>query len=167
MYAGQSDSRSLKAVQVLKTPQCNEPYAENDVIPILPTVPTDVARLNLRIKTLKERGLTHALKKAPAGKKRKKNVEKDANAHSVESKTNTSEEDKKKEKKADGVDNGIKNASTAYLTKRVLEEQQERNKKRKLEQNDTVKSLFSKSGVKPAMGNSADYMTRGFSIGKK
>ena len=154
--------------------QCNESYAENDVIPILPTAPTDIARLTLRMKTLKEKGLTHALKKAPGSKKRKKNADAVTNGDTAETtKTSTSEEDKKKEKekKKPNVQaengNGIKNASTAYLTKRVLEEQQERNKRRKMEQNDNVKSLFSKGSGKAAVGNSADYMTRGFSIGKK
>jgi len=122
------------------------------------------------MKTLKEKGLTHSLKKAPGSKKRKKNAEKEANGDTADGKASTSEEDKKKDKKAVANadnDNGIKNASTAYLTKRVLEEQQERNKRRKMEQNDNVKSLFSKGGGKPAVGNSADYMTRGFSIGRK
>ena len=63
--------------------------------------------------------------------------------------------------------NGIKNASTATLTKKVMEEQEERNKRRKLEQNDNVKSLFSSRDARPNAKNSADYMTRGFSIGKR
>ncbi|KAL5388381.1 hypothetical protein DPSP01_002956 [Paraphaeosphaeria sporulosa] len=147
--------------------QCNEAYAENDVIPILPTVPADIARLTLRARTLKEKGLTHALKKAPGSKKRKKT----ADASSADAKASTSEEDKKSaakpEKKERQADNGIKNASTAYLTKRVLEEQEERNKRRKLGQNDNVKSLFSKGNQKADLANSKDYMTRGFSIGGK
>lgn len=119
------------------------------------------------MKTLKEKGLTHSLKKAPGGKKRKKNADKEASGDAAEGRTGASDQEKKKEKKAT-TDSGIKNASTAYLAKRVLEEQDERNKRRKMEQNDNVKSLFSKNGaVKPAAGNSADYMTRGFSIGKK
>ncbi|OAL49417.1 DUF602-domain-containing protein [Pyrenochaeta sp. DS3sAY3a] len=157
---------------------CSEPYAENDVIPILPTAPTDIARLNLRLKTLKEKGLTHALKKAPGSKKRKKNIDKDANSEAAENGAKTSDEDKKssdpektkldKQSKAtNGASNGIKNASTASLTRKVMEEQEERNKRRKLAQNDNVNSLFSKGQSKPGLGNSADYMTRGFSIGKK
>lgn len=62
---------------------------------------------------------------------------------------------------------GIKNASTASLTRKVLAEQEHLNKRRKLAQNDNVNSLFNKSNSKPSMANSADYMTRGFSIGKK
>ena len=65
------------------------------------------------------------------------------------------------------TNNGIKNASTASLTKKVLDEQEERNKRRKLEQNDNVKSLFSSRDARPNAKNSADYMTRGFSIGKR
>lgn len=134
-----------------------------------------MARLNLRVKTLREKGLTHALKKAPGSKKRKKTA--DAEAATGEAKASTSEEDKKasaaaaaakpSEKKEKRAENGIKNASTAYLTKKVLAEQEQLNKKRKLEQNDNLKSLFSKGNQKPDLANSKDYMTRGFSIGGK
>lgn len=137
------------------------------------------------MKTLKEKGLTHALKKAPGSKKRKKG-DKEANGHAngnttsaddgAKSKDPSSEEDKKKDAKKEKekpkngsnvTSNGIKNASTASLTRKVLEEQDERNKRRKLDQNENVKSLFSKGSAKPSVANSADYMTRGFSIGKK
>jgi hypothetical protein len=142
------------------------------VIPILATVPADIARLNLRAKTLKEKGLTHALKKAPGSKKRKKHADAATDdAASAEAKASTSEEDKKAAAKLERserqADNGIKNASTAYLTKKVLKEQEERNKRRKLGQNDNVKSLFSKGNKMPDLANSKDYMTRGFSIGGK
>ncbi|KAF2712439.1 DUF602-domain-containing protein [Pleomassaria siparia CBS 279.74] len=157
---------------------CNEPYAENDIIPILPTMATDIARLSLRIKTLKEKGLTHALKKAPGSKKRKKNAEKEEStttthlatpAHSSEEDkaTATREPKEKKEKHVPKPSDGIKNASTAFITKKVLEEQDERNKRRKLAQNDNVNSLFSKGNKKPDKDNSADYMFRGYSLGTK
>jgi hypothetical protein len=45
----------------------------------------------------------------------------------------------------------------------VLEEQEERNKRRKLGMNDNLKTLFSKT--KHDAG--ADFMTRGFSIPKR
>lgn len=181
-----------------KKKQCNEPYAENDIIPIIPSLPTDLARLNLRAKRLRESGLTHALKKAPgAGKKRKQKHHADkeekeeengsqslengntavkrsasdeeengnGNGNGKEAKT---EETKTNEKTAAPPPSvGIKNASTASLTRKVLAEQEHLNKRRKLAQNDNVNSLFNKSNSKPSMANSADYMTRGFSIGKK
>ena len=56
----------------------------------------------------------------------------------------------------------IKNAETASLTAKVLAEQEERNKRRKLGANDNVKSLFSnKNGMDE---KHLDFMTRGFSI---
>jgi hypothetical protein len=134
---------------------------------------------------LKEKGLTHALKKAPGSKKRKKNADKETNDGSVpmnvdgtaSKSKSSSDEDKSKAKangstkthdnKKDTTDNGIKNSATASLTRKVMEEQEERNKRRKLGQNENVKSLFNTSNNAPSKGNSADYMTRGFSIGKK
>jgi hypothetical protein len=153
---------------------CNAAYAENDVVPILPTAATDLARLNLRLRTLREKGLTHALKKAPGSKKRKKGAaDKETNGPGAEAdakaKTkskSSSDEDKVVPKPADN-DTGIKNSATASLTRKVLQEQEARNKRRKMGQNDNVKSLFNSSDNKPALGNSADYMTRGFSIGRK
>ena len=57
--------------------------------------------------------------------------------------------------------NGIKNASTASLTAKVLAEEQAKAKRRKLGANDTIKSLFS-SGDKAI--KDGDFMTRGYSI---
>lgn len=140
---------------------CNEVYAENDVIPILPTLPTDVARLNLRVRTLREKGLSHGLKREKEGKKRKKGVDGEAVAKpSSSDKVKPTADDKEN-------GNGIKNSSTASLTQKVLKEQEERNKRRKMADSENVKSLFSKSETKPDLKRSADYMSRGFSIGRK
>ncbi|KKY13276.1 hypothetical protein UCDDS831_g09153 [Diplodia seriata] len=133
--------------------QCNEPYAPNDVIPIVPTAEEDIARLQLRIKTLKEKGLTHSLKKAAGGKKRK-------NGGGGDDKDGKATKKEKKEKKA--AADGIKNSATASLTARVLAEQEERNKRRKIENNENLSSLFRKDQNKP--GKNSDFMTRGFNI---
>jgi len=152
---------------------CNEPFAENDVIPIAPTAPTDIARLNLRIKTLREKGLTHALKKAPgSSKKKRKHAEKEANGEVVTTKPSSSDDDKTvknepQDKKEAPIAGGLKNSATASLTRKVLAEQEERNKRRKMAQNDNVNTLFHNNEHKPDKKNSADYMTRGFSIGRK
>jgi hypothetical protein len=65
------------------------------------------------------------------------------------------------------VSSGIKNAATASLTSKVLEEQEERNKRRKLELNDNLKALFSKSGHSVQERKGGDFMTRGYSIPKR
>lgn len=128
------------------------------------------------MKTLKEKSLTHALKKAPGSKKKRKHADKDgANGEASENnasvKPSSSDEDKKAKNEngttKSAANDGIKNSATASLTRKVLQEQEERNKRRKMAQNDNVNSLFNKTEHMTSAGNSADYMTRGFSIGKK
>lgn len=61
--------------------------------------------------------------------------------------------------------NGIKNTSTANLTARVLEEQDERSKRRKMEQNANLKSLFAKKGHDPnSKERDISFMNRGYAI---
>ncbi|CAF9921380.1 hypothetical protein IMSHALPRED_005169 [Imshaugia aleurites] len=135
---------------------CNESYTAENIIPILPTSQADKDRLEQRIAVLKSQGLTHSLKKAAgAGKKRKK-------AATAEEATVVEEPLKSTQTKSEKPESNIKNADTALLTAKVLAEQQERNKRRKLGANDNVKSLFSnKNGMDE---KHLDFMTRGFSI---
>ncbi|RDW66455.1 hypothetical protein BP6252_10090 [Coleophoma cylindrospora] len=177
---------AIKEVQGDVCVECNEQYATTDVISILPLAKEDIERLTTRAAKLKESGLTHSLKKAPGSKKRKKNAEAATNATAKEDKvsTITSGPEKARSKEAlDGeekkvsnttsksgtptVSGGIKNSATASLTTKVLEEQQESNKRRKLGMNDNLKSLFSSSGYDSASRTGGDFMTRGFSLPKK
>ena len=160
---------AIKEISGEKCPQCNESYASNDVIPIIPTATEDIARLSLRMKTLKEKGLAHSLKKVSKDKKRKKRDEKEETAPEL---VNTNEAKSKNStpktstpttvEKEDNASNGIHNASTASLTAKVLAEQEQR-KKRKME-NENVRSLFSSRDQAKPHGKSSDFMTRGFSI---
>jgi hypothetical protein len=165
--------------------ECNEGYTPENIIHILPLAKEDIARLASRAAKLKESGLTHSLKKAPGGKKRKKHAEVDtASAEEKATATNGATEgqsDKVKTKLvAKGVatpqsrsgtstpiSSGIKNSATASLTSKVLEEQEERNKRRKLGLNDNLKSLFSSGGYNGQEQKGGDFMTRGFSLPKK
>lgn len=172
--------------------QCNEPYEKENVVPILPVAKEDISRLAERIQRLKDSGLTHSLKKAPGSKKRKKNGTADtnqpiANGTHDETPKNLAVEKVKanltepsKLSKSNGgtpepqprsgtatPSGGIKNAATASLTARVLDEQEERNKRRKLGLNDNLKSLFSTSDSNGSSQRNADFMTRGYSIPKK
>ena len=155
--------------------QCNEPYTAENIIPILPVSQTDKDRLEQRIENLKTHGLTHSLKKAPgAGKKRKKTatvkeatvterpVESDTEGKGEKPESNTKNAEVKTRAKGEKPESNIKNAETASLTAKVLAEQEERNKRRKLGANENVKSLFSnKNGMDE---KHVDFMTRGFSI---
>lgn len=166
--------------------QCNEAYTSQNVIPILPLAKEDVAKLATRAAKLKETGLTHSLKKAPGGRKRKKHAEADAAADEGKAATTNGAPEVLPEKfksrfaengttnpqsrsgTATPIASGIKNAVTASLTSRVLEEQEERNKRRKLGLNDNLKSLFSSStGNNAHEQKGGDFMTRGYSIPKK
>lgn len=172
--------------------QCNESYDADNIIPILPLAKEDIARLAERIQRLKEAGLTHSLKKASGSKKRKKNeavengdivangkksekgeyqaVDK-VKARLVETtKTTVIRDGTPEAQSRSGTSTpsgGIKNAATASLTARVLDEQEERNKRRKLGLNDNLKSLFSNAGSNGSVQKGGDFMTRGFSIPKK
>jgi hypothetical protein len=172
--------------------QCNESYKTEDVIPILSLAKEDISRLADRIRKLKETGLTHSLKKAPGGKKRKKQaVIETSDSTSNGNHTNGAESlgiEKLKSRLAEvdqmprrnnGIptpqsrsgtatpSGGIKNAATASLTAKVLDEQEERNKRRKLGLNDNLKSLFSNTTSNGASQKGGDFMTRGYSIPKR
>lgn len=140
---------AIKEVSGEKCLNCESEYATNDVIPILPTGATDIARLALRVKTLQEKGLAHSLKKSSGGKKRKKGKEENGE---VEEKVKKTKEDS----------SGINNSSAASIAAKVLKEQ-ELSKKKKM-QNENVKSLFSTRDQSKPIGKSADFMTRGFSV---
>ena len=143
---------AVKQVGEERCPQCAASFAPNDQIPILPTDETDIARLTLRMKTLKERGLTHALKKAKKGKK---------SADGEEKVNGGSKHNSAQKPKSDG----IQNAATASITAKVLEEQESRNKKRKAEQSGNLDRLYSRSDTNAAKkGKNNDFMSRGFSI---
>ncbi|KAH0542822.1 hypothetical protein FGG08_002776 [Glutinoglossum americanum] len=162
---------ALKEVLAESCLQCNKPFSSENIIPILPTAPVDIARLATRIKNLKESGLTHSLKKAPgSNKKRKKNH--DGGTEPAIGVTPVAEIDITKNaskpvtpQPSSGTATpraGIKNAATASLTAKVLEDEKERIKKRKLGMNDNLKSLFSSGGS--VTRKDGDFMTRGYSI---
>lgn len=121
--------------QDMVCPECSEPFKPEDgVIPILPTDKAEIQRLAKRMEDLKAKGLTHSLKKdKSASKKEKKNKNKrtadEANGDDAEK-----EKESKKAKKstADSRVSGINNPATAALTARVLADQDEAMRRRKL-----------------------------------
>jgi hypothetical protein len=161
---------AIKEVSGEKCLTCESKYASNDVIPILPTAETDIARLSLRMKTLRENGLTHSLKKASGGKKRKKRdeaVEAPANGTHAVNGSDSKNLTPRTSTPVNGANgkaevSGINNSSTASLTAKVMQEQ-EVAKKRRME-SENVRGLFSTRDPSKPHGKSGDFMTRGFSI---
>ena len=167
---------AITQIQAEQCSQCGTAYVSRDVVPILPSTEADKSVVLNRIEDLRSQGLTHSLKKAPGSKKRKANGEtKHTNGDEIAAsgKVEVSSEIKKLKEPVQRPatpqsgtstpkpSNGIKNASTASLTARVLEEEQAK-KKQKLE-SEHISSLYSK-GTKES---DANFMTRGFSIPTK
>ncbi|KAI9799624.1 MAG: hypothetical protein M1833_003939 [Piccolia ochrophora] len=146
--------------------QCSEPYTTENEVAILPTNSMDIDKLVIRANDLRDRGLTHSLKKLSGStKKRKKNSETAALDVSATPLTGDAEAAKSNQNTSDKApsESTIKNAATASLTARVLEDEKARKKRQKLTMNDNLKGLFSgKDSEKPA--RSGDFMTRGYSI---
>ena len=132
-------------------PECSEPFLQRDISPILPTDEPEVERLARRVDELRALGLTHTLKKdksGGSGKKKRKaaavtaatNAEGAApaavdKARREEQGTGSQAETRKNGTGAgngNGISSRINNSATASLTARVLAEQEERNKRRKL-----------------------------------
>ena len=171
---------SYEAIKEMNTEQCSQcgtAYQSRDVVPILPSTETDKAQVGERIESLRSQGLTHSLKKAPGSKKRKANGE--VKTEDGDKSAKVGEKPKTREEKVlngsihrsgapqSGTStpkpsNGIKNAATASLTARVLEEEDTK-KKRRLE-NDNISSLYRKPDSKHRDG---DFMTRGYSMAAK
>ena len=83
-------AEGVKEVKAGECITCGERYADNDVIPIVPTKAEDIARLQLRIKSLRERGLTHSLKEAKKAKSDKKRKRSDENGEKTKDKDSSS-----------------------------------------------------------------------------
>ncbi|KAL6813813.1 DUF602 domain-containing protein [Trichoderma sp. SZMC 28015] len=117
-------------------PECGEAFTQENVIAILPTAEKDLDRLQKRIEDLQATGLTHTLKKGKSDKKKKRkagDAEEEGDAEKKEDKAKKNDASRAK-KDTDSRIKGINNSMAATLTARVLAEQDERNKRRKLAQ---------------------------------
>lgn len=121
---------AIKQIHEEVCPECSEPFHSEDIIPILPTEKSDMERLAARSEALRAKGLTHSLKKDKSSSKKKRKADEANGTRSA-----TGEEDTVKATPKSATSHrvsGINNAMTASLTAKVLAEQEERNKRRKL-----------------------------------
>ena len=174
---------SQEAITEMKADQCSQcgtAYEPRDIVPILPSTEADKETVLKRIEALRAEGLTHSLKKAHGSKKRKANGEiKHLNGEETAANGKTEPPLGMKRSKEpiersgtpqSGTSTprppvGIKNAATASLTTRVLEEE-EAKKKRRL-QNENISSLYTKKLDNDKKHSDGSFMTRGFSIPTK
>lgn len=113
-----------------RCPECSEPFEPTNVIPVLPTSDAETAKLNARLEALKARGLAHNLKKDKSASKKKRKAADDGAADGE--KPGLSKKEKREKERGSGIGSRINNSATASLTARVLAEQEESNKRRKL-----------------------------------
>ncbi|KAK4039514.1 replication termination factor 2 [Parachaetomium inaequale] len=130
---------SIKQIQEDVCPECSDKFQAGDVIPILPVEKAELDTLAARISNLRAGGLTHSLKKEKGnGKKKRKAAEANGDGAAQPEKPKGSQRENgtaaKAASKFDASNrvSGINNAMTASLTAKVLAEQEERNKRRKV-----------------------------------
>ena len=120
---------AIHEIQEKSCPECAEAFESDNTIPIFPAKGEETTKLEKRLENLRAKGLTHTLKRDKSEKKKKRKAE-DATGESKDPE-NTSSKDKPKTDKRSKL-SGINNPLAASLTARVMAEQEERNKRRKM-----------------------------------
>lgn len=125
---------AMREIQEKACPECGEAFEQGNVVVILPTAEKEVERLEKRIEDLRAEGLTHTLKKDKSEKKKKQKKRKGGDGEDVPEENGEPEAKKKKrsEKNGDTKVSGINNPLAASLAAKVLAEQSELNKRRKM-----------------------------------
>ncbi|KAJ3546677.1 hypothetical protein NM208_g1894 [Fusarium decemcellulare] len=122
---------AMKEIQEKACPECGEGFDQDNIVTVLATTEDDLERMEKRIENLKTQGLTHTLKKDKSEKKKKRKGD-DVKEEESKAANGTSKEGKSGKKSEDSRISGINNSFAASLTAKVLAEQDERNKRRKL-----------------------------------
>ncbi|KAM0327428.1 hypothetical protein ACHAQA_005714 [Verticillium albo-atrum] len=121
---------AMKQIQEEACPECSDPFTRENVVPILPVEEAETKKMVRRMEDLRAAGLTHSLKKDKATGKKKRKAE-EAKEDSGD-KRRATEETVKAKRDAPSRTSGINNPMAANLTARVMAEQDELNKRRKL-----------------------------------
>ncbi|KAI0395541.1 Rtf2 RING-finger-domain-containing protein [Xylariaceae sp. FL0594] len=147
-----TDSAEKKKEKEMSCPECSEPFLpDRDIVPVVPIEEADLDRCAARLEELRALGLAHNLKKDKSAnggssnnnkkKKRKAAAEGDKENGNGNGNGDGAQKEKKQKKNSsnsnsngnrDDISSRINNSMTASLTAKVLAEQEERNKQRKL-----------------------------------
>lgn len=125
---------AIKEIQELRCPECSEEFTSENAVPILPTEESDLKKLVQRMDDLKAAGLAHSLKKDKKDKKKKRKADEGVQEGDKTGKKRATEDAvaPKAAKEASGRISGINNALAASLTAKVMAEQEELSKRRKM-----------------------------------
>jgi len=128
---------ALREVQEKTCPECGEQFADENTIPLLPTEEAEVKRLVRRMDKLRESGLSHTLKKDKTASKKKRKAD-EAGAvlgdEAADKKAKASSQGKTGKASVESRVAGINNPMAASLAAKVLTEQDQKTKRRKLEE---------------------------------
>ncbi|KAH7375452.1 DUF602 domain-containing protein [Plectosphaerella cucumerina] len=122
---------AIRQVQLETCPECSEPFKPENIVPILPYEDAEIKKLAQRIEDLRAAGLTHALKKDKAGGKKKRKAE-ESKDESSEKRRATQNGAQTVKKEAPSRTSNINNPLAASLTAKVMAEQEELSRRRKL-----------------------------------
>lgn len=124
---------AMTEIQEKMCPECSQTFERENVVSILPATDKEKQRLEKRMDDLRARGLTHTLKKDKSDRKKKKRKGDEVNGDGNDrGEAATVNGEKQADKETDSRIRGINNPLAASLTAKVLAEQDERNKRRKL-----------------------------------
>lgn len=129
---------AMKEIKEQTCPECSEAFKNDNIITILPTTEKETERLQQRMDDLRAAGQTHTLKKDKSEKKKKRKAA-ETNGDATEEVKNEQVNGAKKE--TDSKAGRINNSSAASVTAKVMAEQEERNKRRKLAAESAPKSV--------------------------
>lgn len=126
--------QAMTEIQESSCPECSQQFDRHNVIPILSTSESDTQKLEARIESLRTSGLSHSLKKDKSAKKKKRKGDEpvEANADSKDFEPASQAPQSRLSKDVESRMSGINNPMAASLTAKVMAEQQERTKRRKL-----------------------------------
>lgn len=122
---------AMRQIQEEACPECSEPFKPEHVVPILPVDEADVKKLLVRMDDLRAGGLTHSLKKDKSTGKKKRKAD-EGKEDGGEKRRATEDAVKAPKKDVPSRTSGINNPMAASLTARVMAEQEELSRRRKL-----------------------------------
>ncbi|RDA82571.1 hypothetical protein CP532_1058 [Ophiocordyceps camponoti-leonardi (nom. inval.)] len=129
---------AIAEIQAETCPECEAGFDRDNVIAVLASAEKDMQRLERRMEDLRARGLSHSLKKEKSDKKNKKKQKKKKHGGEESMETANADDDqarngsKRPREETDSRIRDINNPMAASLTAKVLAEQDERHKRRKL-----------------------------------
>ncbi|RDA95463.1 hypothetical protein CP533_5403 [Ophiocordyceps camponoti-saundersi (nom. inval.)] len=124
---------AIAEIQAETCPECETGFDRDNVIVLLPSAEKDTQRQERRLEDLRAKGLSHSLKKDKSDKKYKKKRKGEesreiADAEDAQARTGS----KRPREEGDSRIKGINNPIAASLAAKVLAEQDEKQKRRKV-----------------------------------